>query len=149
MGTNKYVEKVRNRKEQLGVRRKSKYDESSKDLKTFDPGTAILELNSEYKKWEDKAKIVSKVRKRTYNIEFEDGNISHRNNQKIIIRAENPNQMSNLEENNIVSLKNGVDEDGMLSVVSYMLQEPVGYIKCVKEKKDVLIKHIIFKLLYH
>ena len=98
-GTNKYAEKARERKEELDVQRRSKYDQGPKNLKIFEPGTPIWVQSSESRKWKVKAKVVSKVRKRTYKIVFEDGRISYRNRPKIKIRVEHPNQSSNLEEN--------------------------------------------------
>ena len=88
LGTNEFVEKAKKKKEMLDFRRKSKFDQTSKNLKPLNPGTTIWVQNSETKRWEDKAKVIAKVRNRTYKIMLQDGKISYRNRRKIKARDE-------------------------------------------------------------
>ena len=83
LGTNEFVEKARRRKKLLDERQKARYDLNAKDLKPFEPGTLVWVQNAETGKWDDRAKIMFQVRKRTYKIELDNGRITHRNRKRI------------------------------------------------------------------
>ena len=83
LGTNEFVEKARRRKKLLDHKQKVRYDRNAKDLKPLEPETLIWVQNSETKKWDDTAKIICRIRKRTYKIKMENGRITYRSRQRI------------------------------------------------------------------
>ena len=69
--------------------------QSSNVIPILSPGTTIWVQNPETKKWDAKAKVTSRIRNRTYQIQMEDGKITYRNRRKIMVRYEIPNGPSN------------------------------------------------------
>ena len=67
----------------MDSKQKHGYDQHAKDLKLMEPGTEIWIQNPDTGQWEDNGKIISKVRKRTYRIELENGRITYRNRKRI------------------------------------------------------------------
>ena len=98
LGTNEFVEQARKTKEMLDSKRNAKFNQSSRNLKVLIPGTAIWVQNSETKRWDDKATIIAKIRKRTYKVVFEDGKTSYRNRRKIKMREEKHGHFPDVEE---------------------------------------------------
>ena len=54
--------------------------------------------NSETDKWDDTARIKSKVRKKTYRVQMDNGRITYRNRKRIRQREESGSQASNKSE---------------------------------------------------
>ena len=63
---------------------------SANDLKPFKQGTLVWIQNAETGKWDDAAKILCQIRKRTYKIELDNGRITHRNRRKLRKRQITP-----------------------------------------------------------
>ena len=59
------------------------YDRSAKKLRPLDIGTKVWVQHPETKKWDSTTTILSRIRKRTYQIQMEDGKITHRNRRWI------------------------------------------------------------------
>ena len=79
LGTNQYVEEARERRQKMDAKHKSAYDQHSKDLKPIKDGSSVWVQNQETKKWDRKAKVIRRIRRRTYKIRMEDGKITYRN----------------------------------------------------------------------
>ena len=114
LGTNEFVENAKEKKQVLDGRKRSKYDQRSKDLKAIHRGTLVWVQNSEIRQWDGKATIISKISNRTYKILFEDGNMSFRNRKKMKIRYYCPKRSSALNGSRIrginPSTTRGVDD---------------------------------------
>ena len=83
LGTNEYVELARKVRKKLDQKQKYLYDRSAKKLRPLDIGTKVWVQHPETKKWDSTATILSRIRKRTYQIQMEDGKITHRNRRWI------------------------------------------------------------------
>ena len=83
MGTNEYVELARKGREKLDQKQKYLYDRSAKKLRPLDIGIKVWVQHPETKKWDSTATILTRIRKRTYQIQMEDGKITHRNRKWI------------------------------------------------------------------
>ena len=59
------------------------YDRSAKKLRPLDIGIKVWVQHPETKKWDSTATILTRIRKRTYQIQMEDGKITHRNRRWI------------------------------------------------------------------
>ena len=59
------------------------YDRSAKKLRPLDIGMKVWVQHPETKKWDSTAIILTRIRKRTYQIQMEDGKITHRNRRWI------------------------------------------------------------------
>ena len=94
LGTNEFVEKARRRKKFLDHKQTVRYDRNAKDLKPLEPETLIWVQNSETKKWDDTAKIICRIRKRTYKIQMENGRITYRRRKRIRRRESSLNGSS-------------------------------------------------------
>ena len=83
LGTNECVEKARGKKKIMDDKQKERYDHHARSLSTLQPGDMIWIQNPDTGKWDDRGKIIIRVRKRTYKIELDDGKITYRNRRKI------------------------------------------------------------------
>ena len=109
LGTNQFVEKAREKKVLLDSKRKSKYDVKSRNLKQLMPGTEVWVQNSENLRWEDKEKVIAKLRKCTYKIQFEDGRCSYRNRRKIKVRNGNAEDYKSIPTSSHATRNRGVN----------------------------------------
>ena len=105
LGTNDFVEKARRRKQVVDAKQKIFYDRCSKMLKPLNDGMLVWIQNPETKRWDLTARIISRVRKRTYKLEMFDGRITHRNRRWI--RKYKGNQMM---EKNLTTNDEGAQE---------------------------------------
>ena len=70
-------------REKLNQKQKYLYDRSAKKLRPLDIGIKVWVQHPETKKWDSAATILTRIRKRTYRIQMEDGKITHRNRRWI------------------------------------------------------------------
>ena len=77
--TNDFIEKARIRKKVLDSKQKILYDRCSKVLQPLKEGMKVWVQNTETKKWDCTARIISRVRKRTYKLEMDDGKVTPQN----------------------------------------------------------------------
>ena len=111
LGTNEFVEKARSRKEMFDQKQKARYDRNAKDLKPFEKGTLIWVQNAETGKWDVTAKIICRVRKRTYKIELENGRTTHPNRKRIRRRKILPTETSVKDHEDIFDTRKESSKD--------------------------------------
>ena len=61
LGTNEFVEKARENRKIVDKKQKARYDLHAGDLKPFESGATIWMQNADTGKWDDTAKIISRV----------------------------------------------------------------------------------------
>ena len=83
LGTNECVELAKKGREKLNQKKKYLYDRSAKKLRPLDVGMKVWVQHPETKKWDSTAIILTRIRNRTYQIQMEDGKITHRNRRLI------------------------------------------------------------------
>ena len=99
LGTNEFVEKVRERKINLDKKQKLLYNRNAKTLKPLKDGTMVWVQNPETKRWDATAKILGRVRNRTYKIIMEDGKVTHRNRKWIRTKEVYPKFQNSTDTN--------------------------------------------------
>ena len=83
LGTNDFVEEARKRKTVLDTKQRNLYNRGCKDLNHLTQGMKVWIQNAETKRWDVTARILSRVRNRTYKLQMDDGRITHRHRRWI------------------------------------------------------------------
>ena len=108
LGTNEFVEKARKRRKIIDEKQKARYNLHARDLEPFESGAKIWVQNADTGNWDNTAKIIGRVRTRTYKIELENGRITYRNRKRIRIREIHPTGLSLSNQGNVSDMKDNI-----------------------------------------
>ena len=111
LGTNQYVERVRNKKSGMDTKQKARYDQRSKELRILKPGDQVWIQHPESGRWEHGGVVLEKCRKRAYKLQLPNGQITYRNRKKLMYKYDSnavrkpngeQNPMKNIEDEKLL-----------------------------------------------